>query len=405
MDVLDGDVELTEFEALDVRQVKGVGKGASGFPMLLMKGLAKADSDGDDDGDTGPTHGTFTGKHSHPHAANGAQGDDDSHEHEHSHDGDGDHGHAHASKSAGPPEWHPAAVRLAHMGAAAPDIPRGTLFKAVAADGSVDEQPDIDGGKQAIALIAKLIGYEAQELAAGCLGETWDIQLLCEAAGALKCWLGGEQATADGMGAVMDAAAKADLSTSSKNDLPDSAFAYIEPGGTKDEDGKTTPRSKRHFPIHDKAHADNAAARIAQGAEFGDKAKAKVEAAQKKFGSNSDDTSKAAVAAEGAVVDTEPQGTGDLSKAVEDAVTKATAPLRAEIESLQAKVAKVEALPVPGGPVMSVTRATPRGEDGENWTAKAAYYEQMAGTVASPADADNYRQLAAQAKAKAIAPA
>lgn len=77
---------------------------------------------------------------------------------------------------------------------------------------------------------------------------------------------------------------KADLSTADLNDLPDSAFAYIEPGGKKDDEGKTTPRSLRHFAIHDKAHADAAAARIAQGAKFGDKAKAKVEAAQRKFG-------------------------------------------------------------------------------------------------------------------------
>lgn len=80
------------------------------------------------------------------------------------------------------------------------------------------------------------------------------------------------------------ALAKADMSAKAQNDLPDSAFAYIESGGTKDESGKTTPRSLRHFNISDKAHADNAAARIAQGAKFGDKAKAKVESAQRKFG-------------------------------------------------------------------------------------------------------------------------
>lgn len=81
------------------------------------------------------------------------------------------------------------------------------------------------------------------------------------------------------------ASAKAAMSSAAINDLPDSAFAYIEPGGTKDSDGKTTPRSLRHFPIHDKTHADNAAARIAQGAEFGEQALPKVRAAQKKFGS------------------------------------------------------------------------------------------------------------------------
>lgn len=38
-------------------------------------------------------------------------------------------------------------------------------------------------------------------------------------------------------------------STAYKNDLPDSAFLYVEPGGTKDADGKTTPRSLRHLPV------------------------------------------------------------------------------------------------------------------------------------------------------------
>jgi len=80
----------------------------------------------------------------------------------------------------------------------------------------------------------------------------------------------------------------AQLTSAAINDLPDSDFAYIEPGGTKDASGKTTPRSLRHFPVHDKAHADNAAARIAQGAEFGKEALPKVRAAQKKFGSDSD---------------------------------------------------------------------------------------------------------------------
>ncbi len=65
------------------------------------------------------------------------------------------------------------------------------------------------------------------------------------------------------------------------NDLPDSSFAYIEPGGEKDEEGKTVPRSKRHFPIKDKdsncdpAHVRNALARLSQS-EFGEKAKPAV---------------------------------------------------------------------------------------------------------------------------------
>src|SRR5208283_3661720 len=90
-----------------------------------------------------------------------------------------------------------------------------------------------------------------------------------------------------------DATIKAKLSSAESNDLPDSAFAYIESGGEKDSEGKTTPRKLRHFKIHDKAHDDNAAARIAQGAKFGDKALPKVKAAQAKFGE--DNASKGAI--------------------------------------------------------------------------------------------------------------
>lgn len=61
------------------------------------------------------------------------------------------------------------------------------------------------------------------------------------------------------------------------NELADAAFAYISPGGKKDDDGKTVPRSLRHLPHHDKsvkkgteqesidkAHLRNALARAPQ---------------------------------------------------------------------------------------------------------------------------------------------
>lgn len=80
-----------------------------------------------------------------------------------------------------------------------------------------------------------------------------------------------------------DAAERAQMSAESINDLPDSAFAYIEPGGTKDEQGKTVPRSLRHFPIHDAAHVRNAMARAPQS-PFGEQAMPKIMAAAKKFG-------------------------------------------------------------------------------------------------------------------------
>ena len=85
---------------------------------------------------------------------------------------------------------------------------------------------------------------------------------------------------AEGVGGQMS---KAELSTKKINDLPDSAFAYVEAGGKKDDEGKTTPRSLRHFPIHDAAHVRNALSRAPQS-PFGDKAMPKIRAAAKKFG-------------------------------------------------------------------------------------------------------------------------
>jgi hypothetical protein len=104
-------------------------------------------------------------------------------------------------------------------------------------------------------------------------------------------------AALDLVGAVIqaeEAVDKAALSGTARDDLPDSDFAYIEPGGTKDSSGKTQPRSKRHFPIPDAAHVRNALARIEQGAEFGEQAEDKVNAAAKRLGIGDDDMAKAA---------------------------------------------------------------------------------------------------------------
>ena len=85
------------------------------------------------------------------------------------------------------------------------------------------------------------------------------------------------------MNALALASAKAAMTSASINDLPDSAFAYIQPGGTKDAEGKTTPRSLRHFPVHDEAHARNALARLSSS-PFAAQARPKVVAAARKFG-------------------------------------------------------------------------------------------------------------------------
>ena len=83
------------------------------------------------------------------------------------------------------------------------------------------------------------------------------------------------------------------MTSASINDLPDSDFAYIEPGGSKDASGKTVPRSLRHFPVHDAAHVRNALARAPQS-PHGDKAMPKIRSAAKRLGVEvSDDSDKA----------------------------------------------------------------------------------------------------------------
>ena len=74
----------------------------------------------------------------------------------------------------------------------------------------------------------------------------------------------------------------AELSSSDMNNLPDSAFAYIEPGGVKDPSGRTSPRSKRHFPVHDEAHVRNALSRAPQS-PFGKMAMPKILSAARKY--------------------------------------------------------------------------------------------------------------------------
>jgi hypothetical protein len=55
---------------------------------------------------------------------------------------------------------------------------------------------------------------------------------------------------ADEVVGVKSGAIKAVWSVAFINNLPDSAFLYVE-AGEKDAEGKTTPRSKRHFPYKD----------------------------------------------------------------------------------------------------------------------------------------------------------
>jgi len=98
-------------------------------------------------------------------------------------------------------------------------------------------------------------------------GDSWDIQSYLFAKAKdwtlekAKTWFNEHKDAVDAM-----------WETAYVNDLPDSCFAYIEPGGKKDEEGKTVPRSLRHLPYKnaqgeiDHDHLVNALARVSQAA-------------------------------------------------------------------------------------------------------------------------------------------
>ena len=153
-----------------------------------------------------------------------------------------------------------------------------------------------NGGGGQIRIVNSMIG-QAQEFIAAETDED-DIQSMNDILDALQDFLGDEadegetddsddSDDSDGGKALVPAGArwlfpKAELAaarageikavwtTAMVNDLPDSAFLYVAPGGDKDSEGKTTPRSLRYFPVKDasgavdQAHVRNALARIPQ---------------------------------------------------------------------------------------------------------------------------------------------
>lgn len=68
-----------------------------------------------------------------------------------------------------------------------------------------------------------------------------------------------------------------------RGELPDSVFAYIEPGHDSEKVDGRTPDKYRHFPLIDESHVRNALSQ-APKSPFGAKAMPKIKAAAKKFG-------------------------------------------------------------------------------------------------------------------------
>ena len=92
--------------------------------------------------------------------------------------------------------------------------------------------------------------------------------------------------SSDGIEVELTTVDAKELSSKERNNLPDSDFAYIEPGGKK-VDGKTEPRSLRKFPIQDAAHVRSALSYLGKSdlsPEAKKSALKKIKTAAKKFG-------------------------------------------------------------------------------------------------------------------------
>ena len=336
-------------------------------------------------------------------------------------------------KSAAEPTGEPAGPTGEPAGPA--PVTLEVLAKAMSG-GQVDEAPDISTGRQIMTLLARAISGEADEVGAGHYGEVADIRMLARGVDLISCWIARKKAVQAGQdpdmacgccewcsgigcgccpgcgaGMVMcsaaDEALEAAKASAAISDLPDSAFAYIEAGGKKDDSGKTTPRSLRHFPVHDKAHAQEAV-RLLSASPFGPKARSKVMAAAKKFGAGiagDDDASKSGAVAEGEDdVQTDTQGTGEqIAKLAGDAVTKAIKPLEDRLSTVEADMAKVKAAPIHGGPVLSANARPQQGGDVRKTEliVVAEEAERLAEVSSDPNQSARYSQLAAQKRAEA----
>lgn len=378
----DDEILLTELEKFEVDRIDGVGAAANGFGILMLKGLAKADAE---------NHGPFDGTHKHRHPAfDGPDSDGDGvHGHEHSHSGDADHHHAHGSAGK-------SATELA--------------VKAVVR-GKVDEGPDVDLGKQIMALLGQAIGNEAQEIAAGFHGEICDVTMLTQAAELVKCWTQGEQT------APIDGASVKGTWSYAADDVEKAAREFTEAERKKHaSEGNALPDGS--YPVPDKDALRRAAilARSKHGnwqaAERLIARRARELGVPDPLHDSDGDAGKSAIAEGDTPVDTVTQEfiQAEIAKALqphkerEQTLGAELAKAVAKADAAEALVKEWSAKPVPGGPVLSSNARPPHAED---VTRKAALIadaeeaERLAATVADPGDSAAYSQIAARKREEA----
>lgn len=413
------DVEITELEKIEADRIDGVGMPANGIPVLLFKQVAppvakgardcpkcEKSYDADHQGDKCENCGAAL-----PDAPASKAADDAVNCPTCKGDGKIMDDKRDCPDCGGDGKVTPAKAKTL----AAKSVVRGIIAKAVDRKGNVDEAPDIAGGTAVLAQIADLIISEATELKAGQAGEISDILQLACAAESIWCWRTGEEAV--GSGSVMPATALMQ-SVGEMTPEQDAAFKALWEETAKAKHSADDRRklaeqgnalSDGSYPIADEEDLKSAAILAQSGHGDVEGARRLIGRRAKELGvknpleGSKGDTSKSAVAEGEDAVDTVTQGTGDLEKIVENAVAKAVKPHQERITSLEAELAKVKALPVPGGPVLSrnVQVKTPGGVVNGDLAAKAALYRQKAADATAPADREGYVALARETEQQA----
>lgn len=273
------------------------------------------------------------------------------------------------------------------------------LMKAVNAQGGIDETPDIDGAEHILQLLAKLIQSEAAEMAVGSWDEACDIELLCECASLMKWFRCREM-----MGDEDDGLAK------------DIDFVKAHRKFSSDErknlasEGKALPDGSYPIPDADalrraailarSGHGDTAAAKRLIGKrarELGVKNPlASGDNASKE--ENVENTNTEASTPEGG----NPEATApDVENIVKSAIAEANKDSEERIKTLEDKLAKVMAAPIPGGPAMTVPAAMRNQAEKAEKLAEAAHFAKLAEQVSDQDLKKYYKERAAACKAAA----
>ncbi len=284
---------------------------------------------------------------------------------------------------------------------------RGQLVAKAADDGTMtldgDEQSDIDGAHEALAVIARLIMSEASELADGCWHEIDDIRSLISAACALYRFVCSEQAEYSGMDT--DAGGDADgvtwIGLSADGQLLTKRQFSAQQRRSAAQSGAAMPGGR--YPIENTEDLGNAIRAVGRGSGDHAAIRRHIVARANALGAtdqipdnwNADGTTKAADPDLEKVDKTSTPDDGVvIAELVKAEVTKATKPLEERNKALEERLAKVLATPVPGGPVLIPTAPASR-TNGET-TDKVARYRLMAEQASDPSVRAAYQALAAR---------